>query len=248
MQGLFRDDATFCSPYMDDVIIFSGSWADHIRHFRHVLGKLRTAGLTANPTKCKWGGTRMEFLGHLVGEGTMSIPQHRVEALASYTRPMTKKGLRTFLGAIGFYHHYVELLAEHTAVLSPLTAKLAPSRIVRTKEGELAFTTICRCILDCCSLCIPLPEDVFSVVTVASGLGVGEVLQVRRDNRWEAAAFFSRQLQGAELRNSATELEALALVCTIQLFAYYLYGRKFTAYTDHKPLEQLMSSDRLTPD
>ena len=163
-----------------------------------VLNKLRMAGLTANPAKCMWGGTRSEFLGHLVGVGTMFIPQHRVEALANYTRPMTKKGLRAFLGEIGFYRCYVELLAEYTAVLSPLTPKLAPSKIVWTEEGELAFNTICKCIADCCSLCIHLPEDVFSIVMDALGLGVRGVLQVWHDSRWEAAAFFSRQLQGAE--------------------------------------------------
>ena len=102
MQGLFSEDASFCSPYMDDLIIFSGCWEDHVKHVRQVLSKLRTAGLTANPAKCRWGGTRMEFLGHLVGEGTMSVPQHRVEALAGYTRPTTKKGLRALLGTIGF--------------------------------------------------------------------------------------------------------------------------------------------------
>ena len=89
MQGLFREFATFCSLYMDNLFIFSSTWEDHIQHVRKVLGKLREAGLTANPAKCHWGGTRMEFLGHLVGEGTMSVPQHRVEALAKYTRPST---------------------------------------------------------------------------------------------------------------------------------------------------------------
>ena len=244
MQGIFREDSSFCSPYMDDLIVFSSSWEDHVQHIRQVLTRLRTSGLTANPTKCKWGGTRMDFLGHLVGEGTMAVPQHRVEALAGYTRSTTKKGLRAFLGAIGFYRRYVQLLAEHTAVLSPLTAKLAPSRIVWTEEGKLAFTTICRCISESCALCIPLPKDIFSVVTDASGLGVGGVLHVWHDDKWEAAAFFSRQLRGAEQRYSATELEVLALVQTIQHFAYYLYGRTFVA---HKPLEQLLTSDRLNP-
>ena len=69
------------------------------------------------------------------------------------------------------------------------------------------------------------PQDTFSIVTDASGLGVGGVLQVWRGDRWEAAAFYSRLLQGAEQRYSATELEALALVSTISHFAYYLYGR-----------------------
>ena len=70
------------------------------------------------------------------------------------------------------------------------------------------------------------------------------MLQVRRGDKWEAAAFFSWQTRGAEQRYSATELEALALVETIKHFGYYLYGKQFL-YTDHKPLCQLMTSDRL---
>ena len=178
MQGIFRDDSQYCSPYMDDIIIYSACWEDHITHVREVLTKLREAGLTANPAKCEWGGNKMEFLGHLVGEGTMSVPEHRVVALAQYSKPVTKKGLRAFLGSVGFYRHYVELLAKHTAILTPLMAKLAPSKIVWTEEGEQAFTNICTCIANTCSLCIPLPQDTFSVVTDTSGLGVGGVLQV----------------------------------------------------------------------
>ena len=247
MHKLFRGCKSFCSPYMDDLIIYSSSWADHVGHVRQVLSCLREAGLTANPAKCHWGGTRMEFLGHLVGEGTMSIPQHRVEALAAYTKPCTKKGLRSFLGAVGFYRRYVEQLAEQTAVLTPLTSKLAPSRVVWTEERELAFSTICMHISQACTLCIPLPEDIFSLVTDASGLGIGAVLQVWRDEQWEAAAFYSRQTKGAEQRYSATELEALALVESIKHFSYYLYGKTFTVYRDHKPLCQLLSSDHLNP-
>ena len=72
-------------------VIFSSCWEDNVSHVRQVLDKLRSAGLMANPAKCHWGGTRMEFLGHLFGEGTMSVPQHLVESLASYTKPTTKK-------------------------------------------------------------------------------------------------------------------------------------------------------------
>ena len=70
---------------------------------------------------------------------------------------------------------------------------------------------------------------------------------MERDNEWMPAAYFSRQLRGAEHRYSATELEALALVETISHFGYYLYGRQFTAFTDHRPLEQLTTSTRLNP-
>ena len=247
MTSWFGDSDKFCSPYMDDVVIFSECWEDYVGHVQQVLDKLRAAGLTSNPAKCHWGGTRMEFLGHLVGEGTMSVPQHRVKSLESYTRPTTKRGLRAFLGSVGFYRRYLNLLAEQTAILTPLTSKLAPSRIVWTHECESAFTHICMHISKCCQLCIPLPEDVFAIVTDASGLGIGGVHQVWQEGRWEAAAFHSRQLRGAKQRYSATELEALALVSTIRHFNYNLYGREFVAWTDHKPLCQLLSSERLNP-
>ena len=76
MQKLFRKCREFCSPYMDDLVIYSESWDDHRNHVRTVLQCLREAGLTVIPAKCHWVGMKMEFLGHLVGEGTTSIPEH----------------------------------------------------------------------------------------------------------------------------------------------------------------------------
>ena len=162
MQALFDDDKDFCTPYMDDIVIFSNSWEEHLDHIERVLTRLREAGLTANPDKCKWGGQTMEFLGHQVGDGRMMMPAHRAEALGRYSQPTTKKGLRAFLGAIGFYRRYVELLATQTAILTPLMTKQAPSKVEWTKEGKIAFRQISNTISQSCSLCIPLPQDIFS--------------------------------------------------------------------------------------
>ena len=82
MTKLFRSQTHYCSPYVDDLIIYCSSWEEHVGHVREVLSSLREAGLMANPAKCHWGDTQMEFLGHMVGEGLMSIPQYRVQALA----------------------------------------------------------------------------------------------------------------------------------------------------------------------
>ena len=117
--------------------------------------------------------------------------------------------------------------------------------MVSTEELELAFYSICTLMSKDGTLRIPLPEDVFSLVTDAYGLGIGAVLHVWRDEPWEAVAFYSHQTRGAEQRYSATKLEALALVEPIKHFSYYFYGRSFTVYTDHKPLCQILSSDRL---
>ena len=247
MQRVLADHKLFATAYMDDVVIFSSSWDDHILHIDTILQTLGTAGLTANPSKCKWGSRTIEFLGHKIGTGKMTVPAHRVVALAQYSKPTTKRGLRAFLGSISFYRRYLQKLATQTALLTPLTAKQAPQRVEWSEEGTCAFNTICSYFCDMCVLCIPLSGDKFSIVTDASGKGIGGVLQVHREGDWQPAAFFSRQLRGAEQHYSATELEALALAETVGHFVYYLYGRRFTAYTDHKPLEQLLTSTRLNP-
>ena len=132
-----------------------------------------------------------------------------------------------------------------TATLSPAASKAAPAKVLWTGDMELAFTNICESVSCSCVLQISLPEDIMSIVTDASGSGLGGILQVRREDRWEAAAFFSRQTRGPEKRYSATELEELALVETIRHFAYYLFRRQFVAFTHHKLLCSLLSSYRL---
>ena len=247
MQSILHNTNGYAMAYMDDVIIYSTSWDEHLTHVRAVLDRLKQANLTINPSKCVWGGSSMTFLGHEVGAGKMSLPAHRVEALKGYKRPSTKRGLRAFLGSVSFYRRYAKQLAAQTAVLTPYTGKQAPSKIVWDEEGERAFNHIISIMAHTTSLCIPLPHDTFSLVTDASGLGIGGVLQVLRDGEWQAAAYYSRQLKGPEQRYSATEMEALAMLETINHFNYYLYGRSFRVYTDHKPLLQLLTSEHLNP-
>ena len=105
-QAVLHDTLTYATAYMDDIIIYSRSWSEHIQHIRNVLDRLQKANLTVNPAKCVWGGRSMTFLGHQVGEGKMTFPAHRVQALAKYQKPATKKGLRAFLGSVGFYRRY----------------------------------------------------------------------------------------------------------------------------------------------
>ena len=129
----------------------------------------------------------------------------------------------------------------------PHTTRQAPPRVQWSEEGEQAFKCILCTMAHTTSLCIPLPQDSFSLVMDASGPGIGGVLQVRRDGEWAPAAYFSRQLKGPEQRYSATKIEALAVVETVKHFNYYLYGQKFSIYTDHKPLTQLLVSENLNP-
>ena len=86
MDKVLKGLEPFCKVYMDDLIIFSDTWSDHVKHVRKVLDALRGAGLTANPQKCEWGGEQLQFLGHIVGKGGISIPEARVASTANYVQ------------------------------------------------------------------------------------------------------------------------------------------------------------------
>ena len=117
MNKVLTEQRQWATAYMDDVVVYSRTWEDHIAHLDSVLKALEQAGLTANPVKCKWGGTAVEFLGHWIKEGSMSIPKHKVEVLMRYKRPQTKKELRAFIGSVSFYRRYLPQLAEHNSSL-----------------------------------------------------------------------------------------------------------------------------------
>ena len=102
MTAIMSGCKEFARPYMDYVVIYSESWEAHKVHVRKVLQFLRKAGLTANPSKCCWGGVHMEFLGHRVGNGTMMIPDKRAEAILKYSKPTTKRGPSLVLGSSYF--------------------------------------------------------------------------------------------------------------------------------------------------
>ena len=93
MQRVLAEVTEFSTAYMDDVVIYSPTWDDHVAQVHQVLQLIGKAGLTVNPKKCCWGGRAVEFLGHFIGRWQMSIPAHRCTALANYTRPKPRRVL-----------------------------------------------------------------------------------------------------------------------------------------------------------
>ena len=83
MDEVLRDCQEFAVPYVDDVLVFSSSWDRHLRDLDCVMSCLAKAGLTAKPSKCAWGCTQLVYLGHVVGEGKMSIPDAKVDRIRS---------------------------------------------------------------------------------------------------------------------------------------------------------------------
>ncbi|GFW55496.1 hypothetical protein TNCV_118801 [Trichonephila clavipes] len=111
----------FALPYIDDIAIFSQGWKDHVKHIDIVLGRLRKAGLKVKPSKCKFAQEEVLFLGHRIGSGSRSPSDLKIKAIADFPRPTTKTHVRSFLGLVGYYSHYIP---NYSTIASPLTDAL----------------------------------------------------------------------------------------------------------------------------
>ena len=245
MESVLEGCYEFSAPYIDDVIVFSRSVVEHERHLGEVVRALGKAGLTIKKSKCTFGRRSVEYLGHRIGSGCLAVPQHRITAMEKYLLPHSKKQLRAFLGAASYYRQFIYQFAWYSSALSPSTSLPAPAVVDWDDTKLKAFNHLRVSLCNMCVLTIPVSEDVFCLHTDASAMGIGATLNVVRDHKELTVAFFSRQLQGAQVRYSATELEALAVIRSVHFFAHFLYGRHFEVVTDHKALTSLMSSSRL---
>ncbi|GFX17082.1 hypothetical protein TNCV_4266081 [Trichonephila clavipes] len=111
----------FALPYIDDIAIFSQGWKDPVKHIDIVLGRLRKAGLKVKPSKCKFAQEEVLFLGYRIGSGSRSPSDLKIKAIADFPRPTTKTHVRSFLGLVGYYSHYIP---NYSTIASPLTDAL----------------------------------------------------------------------------------------------------------------------------
>ena len=243
MDRLLHQDLAFSRVYIDDIVVFSSSWEEHCLHIEKVLGRLRVAGLTANVKKCQWGQTCCEFLGHVVGNGKVSPADLKVQAVKEFLLPQTKRQIRQFLGLTGYYRRFVPRYAEHTFNLTEATRKTAPDRAQFSDVMYIEFLYLKDVLCSLPSLTLPVPMDNFLLQTDASGVGLGAVLSVVREDVEWPVAYFSKKLQPRETRYSATELEGLAVVAAVVHFDAYLVTHPFVIETDHRALQFLNTAN-----
>ena len=243
MDKLIADAKDYSGTYIDDMVIFSKTWEEHIQHLRHVLLCLRNHNLTAKLKKCQFCMEECTYLGHTVGNGQVKPDPTKLQAVRKMPRPLTKKDVRAFLGLTGYYRRFIENYAEIAAPLSDLTKKKLPERVNWTGECEQAFEALKEVLCRSPVLRNPDFSKEFILQTDASSRGVGAVLSQRDEQGHDRpVAFFSRKLLPREQRYSTVEQECLAIKLGVEAFKVYLIGRHFVIQTDHRSLQWL---DRL---
>lgn len=234
--------------YLDDIIVYSSTLDQHAERLRNVLERLNCANLYVQLPKCTFAVREVEYLGHIVsGDGVKPDPK-KIAAVANYPRPQNARDVRAFLGLVGYYRKFIKDFAGRTKPLTELLKK--DSRFEWAKSQEIAFKDLTKALCHKPVLRYPDFSKPFIVSTDASGTAIGAVLAQSHNGNEHPIAYASRQLNKAEKNYGATERELLALVWATKYFRCYLYGRKFTAVTDHSALRWMLSlrdpSSRLT--
>ena len=240
MDILLNDVGEYASAYLDDVVIFSRTWEEHLLHLEEILRRLGRAGLTVKTKKCQFGMQQCTYLGHIVGNGEVRPECSKQQAVYDFQTPKTKKQVRTFLGLTGYYRKFIPGYSDTAAVLTDLTRKAGPNRVDWTAQCEQAFRALKNVLCSDAVLKSPDFDQPFVLQTDASDRGIGAVLSQYDDKGQERPiAFYSRKLLPREERYSVVEKECLAIKLATHAFRVYLLGRPFTIQTDHRALEWL---------
>ena len=106
-----------CLIYLDDIIVFSSTFEEHLRRLANVFAALREAGLKLKPSKCFFAQKEVHYLGHVISAAGVSPDPAKTEVVSSYPIPTDLKQLRQFLGLANYYRRFVP---DYSKIAEPL--------------------------------------------------------------------------------------------------------------------------------
>lgn len=250
-QGLINAAASFqrlvatvllglnVNTYIDDIIIGSATFEEHIKKLDLVFNRLKIHNLKINPEKCQIAKNSITYLGFQIKDGAVYPDNRNVKAVEDFSIPKTKKAVRSFIGLCNFYRKFIDHFADIAKPLTELTKLKTPFNW--SPEADLAFQKLKQRLTAYPCLLLPDVEQPFILNTDASGFALGAVLsQKDKAGDLHPVAYASRTLKDAETRYSTFERELLGVVWGISNFRHYLYGRTFTLYCDQQAISQVL--------
>lgn len=224
--------------YIDDLVVMSDDWNEHLERLRCLLERLKEAGLTLNLSKSHFAKGTVSYLGYTVGSGLVRPKNANVDAILKFPPPQTRRMLMQFLGMCGYYRRFCSNFA---AVAAPLTALTSTKRTFKwNSECHQAFENLKGFLSSTPVLRAPDYTQPFFLQVDASGVGVGAALLQRDASSGvlHPVAYYSAKLKSHQLAYSTIEKEGLALVSALKKFECYLLHHPdlIQVYSDHNPL------------
>ena len=247
---------TYCLIYLDYVIVFSDTPAEHLRRMRVVFDHLHEHGLKLKPSKCEVFKSEINYLAHHVSQKGVLPSKKSLELIAQCPPPDTYTKVKSFVGLVGHYRLFIKGFAKIAAPLYDLTSGNNKDRksehVNLSPEAHEAFDRLKAACLQAPILSFPDFNKPFLLETDASGRGLGAVLsQKQADGRYHPIAYASRVMNETEQRYHLNKQEFLALKWAVtEKFHEYLspYRKnrdEFVVHMDNKLLTYIFSSANL---
>ena len=220
-QNLFGPEFepyVFC--YLDDIIIATETFDDHIFWLEKVLKKLVESGLQINVKKSEFCCSRVTYLGFVLDQDGLRPDSDKIAPVVNYPAPTNIKQLRRFLGMVNWYARFIENDAEIKVPLLKLLRKDEPWEW--TEERQVAYEKLKKALTVAPVLTRPDFTKPFSIQCDASRYALGAVLTQLHDDGEHPIVYTSRVLNSAERNYTTTEKECLAIVWAIEKFRPYI--------------------------
>lgn len=233
----------FTINFIDDILVFSKSYTEHINHLSQLLGAIEKEGFRLKFTKCRFASNSIKYLGHIIQDNTVRPLRDNLISIRDFPTPKTQKNIRQLLGKINFYREYIP---NSSIILEPFHNLLRKNKkFIWSADCQNAFEMIKKLLCKKPILEIFDHNLPINIYTDASLEGIGAVLkQMQPNGKEKTVAYFSRKLNEVQKRKKAIYLECLAIKEAIRYWQYWLIGKIFTVYSDHKPLENLNIKSR----
>lgn len=237
LMELVLRDVDNCNVYLDDVVIYSATWNEHMSTLKTVFNRLSNASLTLNLKKCEFAKATVTYLGKQVRRGKERPIDAKISAILSYPVPTTRRELQRFLGMAGYYRCFCK---NFSTIVATLTALCSPKK-------PFCWFDVCQHAFMCaktllCSAPVLSTPDLsrpFTLEVDASATGAGAVLlQDGADGFSHPVSYFSTKFSRPQLNYSTIEKETLAMLIALQHFDVYLgaVSLPVVVFTDHNPL------------
>lgn len=232
----------FVLIYIDDIIVFSETEAEHEEHLRKVFKCLSEAGLQLKLSKCSFMQPSVNLLGFKISAEGIAPLEEKVKAIQSLEAPKNVKGVRSFLGLANYYRQCIKNYAKIAEPMVALTRKANP--FVWDKPQSESFSALKSALVSADVMAHPDTRKPYALYTDACEYAVGAILVQSDKNGIERPVqYISHQLSATQCRWPVIEKEAYALIYALQKLRPYLIGAEYTIYTDHKPLKCLFTKE-----
>jgi transposase InsO family protein len=241
-------DLHFVSVYVDDIVIYSNTMDEHLEHVKIVIERLTKARLIINKEKSHFFRTQVVLLGFLVDANGKRINPEKVANVKTWAPPTNGKMVQRYLGMFNYFREYIPL---YSTIAAPLDRLRNVKGNFKLSDLEMkCFEQLKHMVTEAPVLSFPDFTQPFYVATDASNLGIGAVLYQlpngpQDESKVNYISFMARSLKPHEKNYPAYKKELLGVIYACKKFHYYLWGRKFTLYTDHRPLTYIHEQNEL---